>query len=57
MAATAKGDMDAFPDLLVSLDHLHVAGGSVFRVWTLTGTSTAPDGRSRRWLSQLPSRH
>jgi hypothetical protein len=36
--------METFPDLLVTLDHLHVAGDSVFWVWTLTGTATGPDG-------------
>jgi ketosteroid isomerase-like protein len=44
LAATAAGYMAAFPDLQVTLDHLHVAGDSVFWVWTLTGTNNGPDG-------------
>jgi uncharacterized protein (TIGR02246 family) len=44
LAATAKSYMETFPDLAVSLDHLHVAGDSVFWVWTLTGTNAGPGG-------------
>lgn len=44
LAATAAGYMEAFPDLQVTLDHLHVAGDSAFWVWTLTGTNTGPGG-------------
>jgi hypothetical protein len=36
--------LEAFPDLAVSLDHLHVAGHSAFWVWTLSGTNTGPGG-------------
>ena len=44
LAATATSYMEAFPDLRVSLDHLHVAGDSAFWVWTLSGTNTGPGG-------------
>ena len=44
LAATAASYMEAFPDLRVSLDHLHVAGDSAFWVWTLSGTNTGPGG-------------
>jgi hypothetical protein len=36
--------MEAFPDLQVTIDHLHVAGDSAFWVWTLTGTNDGPGG-------------
>lgn len=36
--------MKAFPDLQVTVDHLHVAGDSAFWVWTLTGTNDGPGG-------------
>ena len=39
IAATAASYMQAFPDLQVSVDHVLVAGDSVFWVWTLTGTT------------------
>jgi uncharacterized protein (TIGR02246 family) len=44
LAATAAGYMEAFPDLRVTLDHVHVAGNSAFWVWTLTGTNNGPGG-------------
>ena len=44
LAATAAAYMDAFPDLQVTLDHLHVAGDCAFWVWTLTGTNSGPGG-------------
>jgi hypothetical protein len=36
--------MQAFPDLHVSVDHVFVAGDSVFWAWTLTGTNRGPGG-------------
>lgn len=42
LAATAGSYMEAFPDLQVSLDHLHVAGDLAFFVWTLSGANTGP---------------
>ena len=48
LAATAAGYMEAFPDLLVSVDHVLVAGDSVFWVWTLTGSNTGPGGTGHR---------
>jgi hypothetical protein len=47
LAATAAGYMEAFPDLNVSLDHLHVGGDSAFWVWTLSGTNTGPGGTGK----------
>jgi hypothetical protein len=48
LAATAAGYMAEFPDLAISVDHVHVAGGSVFWVWTLTGTNTGAGGTGNR---------
>jgi uncharacterized protein (TIGR02246 family) len=48
LAATARSYMDAFPDLAVSVDHVHVAGGAVFWVWTLTGANSGPGGTGNR---------
>ena len=44
LAATAGSYMEAFPDLHVSLDHLHVAGDSAFFVWTFSGTNIGRGG-------------
>ena len=44
LAATAASYMQAFPDLQVSVDHVLVAGDSVFWAWTLTGTNRGPGG-------------
>jgi uncharacterized protein (TIGR02246 family) len=44
IAAAARDFMDAFPDLVVSMDGLERDGdGYVYR-WTLTGTNTGPGG-------------
>jgi hypothetical protein len=48
LAATAASYMEAFPDLQVSVDHLHVAGDSAFWVWTLTGTNNGPGGTGKK---------
>jgi len=48
LAATAASYMQAFPDLQVSVDHVLVAGDSVFWVWTLTGTNNGPGGSGER---------
>jgi uncharacterized protein (TIGR02246 family) len=48
LAATAASYMQAFPDLQVSVDHVLVAGDSVFWVWTLTGTNNGPAGTGNR---------
>jgi uncharacterized protein (TIGR02246 family) len=47
LAATAASYMQAFPDLGVSVDHVLVAGDSVFWAWTLTGTNTGPGGTGK----------
>ena len=51
LAATAAGYMEAFPDLQVTVDQLHVAGDSAFWVWTLTGTNNGPGGTVMRCAS------
>ena len=48
LAATARSYMEAFPDLAVSTDHVHVAGEAVFWVWTLIGTNSGPGGTGHR---------
>jgi hypothetical protein len=48
LAATAASYMQAFPDLHVSVDHVLVAGDSVFWVWTLSGTNDSPGGTGNR---------
>jgi hypothetical protein len=47
IAAVAKGFMDAFPDMVVTLDSLpQTPNGADFH-WTLTGTNTGPGGTGR----------
>jgi uncharacterized protein (TIGR02246 family) len=47
ITGVARGFMEAFPDMVVTLDDLTVDGdGAVYR-WTLTGTNTGPGGRGR----------
>ena len=48
LAATAASYVTAFPDLHVSVDHVLVAGDSVFWAWTLTGANTGPGGTGNR---------
>jgi steroid delta-isomerase-like uncharacterized protein len=47
ITAVAQGFMTAFPDLQVSMDDLRVEGDRATYHWTLTGTSTGPDGAGR----------
>lgn len=47
IAASARGFMTAFPDLVVRMDGVRVvADGAEYR-WTLTGTNTGPGGTGR----------
>ena len=48
IAEVARGFMQAFPDLKVRVDDLHMQGGRVVYRWTLTGTNTGPGGTRRR---------
>lgn len=48
ITAAAKSFMDAFPDMQVILDGVHLrAGGGEYR-WTLVGTNTGPGGTGNR---------
>ena len=47
IAASARGFMTAFPDIVVSMDGVAVEGDVVVYRWTLTGTNTGPGGTGR----------
>lgn len=47
ITAAAQGFMTAFPDLVVRMDRVEVAGTRVIYRWTLTGTNTGPAGTGR----------
>ena len=36
--------MSSFPDMVVTMDRLHVTGQGAIYHWTLTGTNTGPGG-------------
>lgn len=44
ITAAAQSFMTAFPDLVVAMDGIGVQGDQTVYRWTLTGTSTDPDG-------------
>lgn len=47
IAAAARGFMEAFPDMLVTMDSVEPNdGGAIFR-WTWTGTNTGPGGTGK----------
>lgn len=48
IAKVAKGFMDAFPDLVVTMDRLVTRTDGVEFHWTLTGTNTGPGGTGYR---------
>jgi len=48
IAEAARGFMDAFPDMVVSMDSLESRGSAWRYRWTLTGTNTGPGGTGRR---------
>jgi len=48
IAGSAKGFMDAFPDLRVHMDGLEVQGEGAVYSWTLEGTNSGPGGTGRR---------
>ncbi len=43
----AQAFMTAFPDMVVAMDALEVAGTQAVYRWTLTGTNTGPEGTGR----------
>ena len=48
IAATARGFMDAFPDMVVTMDTVSRDGNRAVFHWTWTGTNTGPGGTGRR---------
>ena len=44
IAAAAQGFMTAFPDMVLEMDSLRMAGGTAEYHWTFTGTNTGPGG-------------
>ncbi|UCD62477.1 MAG: ester cyclase [Flavobacteriaceae bacterium] len=44
----AKGFMDAFPDIIVTMDSLVPIADKTLFHWTLTGTNTGPDGTGNK---------
>lgn len=44
----AKGFMDAFPDMIVTMDSLVPIGNNTRFHWTLTGTNTGPNGTGNK---------
>ena len=48
ITAVAQGFMDAFPDIVVSMNDVHESAGRVTYNWTLTGTNTGPGGTGMR---------
>ena len=47
ITASAQSFMTAFPDMVVSMDSLSVAGNHAIFNWTLTGTNTGPGGTGK----------
>ena len=47
IAATARGFMAAFPDMIVNLKEVSGAGGHAIFRWIWTGTNTGPKGTGR----------
>lgn len=47
IAASARGFMTAFPDMVVTMDTLEVQGDIAVYRWTLTGTNTGPGGTGK----------
>jgi predicted ester cyclase len=47
ITASAQAFMSAFPDMVVTMDRLHVTGQSAVYHWTLTGTNTGPGGTGK----------
>lgn len=48
ITAVAKGFMDAFPDMVVTMDSLVTKSGKTRFYWTLTGTNNSPGGTGNK---------
>jgi uncharacterized protein (TIGR02246 family) len=48
ITSSARGFMSAFPDLVVQMDSIERAGSGFTYRWTLTGTSSGPEGTGNR---------
>lgn len=48
IANVAKGFMDAFPDMVVSMDSLSTKSNKTRFYWTLTGTNNVPNGTGNK---------
>ena len=48
ITAVAQGFMNAFPDMIVSMDEVHESAGHVIYNWKLTGTNTGPGGTGKQ---------
>ena len=47
ITAAAQSFMTAFPDMVVAMDRVSVAGDQAIYRWTLTGTNTGPGGTGK----------
>lgn len=47
ITASAQAFMSAFPDMVVTMDRLHVTDQGAVYHWTLTGTNTGPGGTGK----------
>ena len=47
ISATARGFMDAFPDMVVTMDEVSLKGASAIFRWTWIGTNTGPGGTGK----------
>ena len=47
ITASAQAFMSSFPDMVVTMDRLHVTGQGAVYHWTLTGTNTGPGGTGK----------
>lgn len=48
LAETAKAYMEAFPDMVLSMDSLEVSGKAFNYHWTFSGTNTGPGGTGNK---------
>ena len=48
ITSSAQGFMSAFPDLIVQMDSVEQGGSGFTYRWTLTGTSSGPEGTGNR---------
>ncbi len=47
ITADAQGFMTAFPDMVVTMDSIHMNGSQPVFHWTLSGTNTGPNGTGK----------